>query len=789
MKKKMHIPKTIAESIPYECAYENGILEIREGVYSRSYRIGETNFKTKEDSDQWKMAQEYASFIGSFEEDMTIQVTIHNKTVDIERFKQDILIGMQSDEFNAYRQEYNEMILDKMAGARNNLTSEILLTVSFEAGNIKEAADKFRQIDGSITEAMTHITGIDAPALDIVERLEMINGIYNQDSMFPLYERRMIAGKDVESFSLANCARQGITTKDVIAPPSLEFKAGYFKTGTTYGRSYYISNYPNWLKGTVMTDFASIGTSLLVSVYFNMIPQDKAYKLIRTQNINISSAILERQKKSPGIDPNLISPELREAKDEADALKESMAKENARLFVSAMVITLFASTKEELNRYEQELHLKANRNLITVKPLIRQQEAGFNSSLPLANNSLIVQSLMTTDTVAAVIPFSVMDVRQQTGFYYGINPVSNNLIIYDRTSSVNPNGCILGMPGVGKSFKAKEEMINVILNSNDEIYIIDPEREYTPIAESLGGSVVRLANGSDRYINPFDLNLENADEGGDPVKVKSDFIETVCEIAIGGKYGLAPIEKSLIGRCVMQVYEDHIRYLNETGRLIDTKTAPTMKDFYQCLLLQSEREAADIALALERFVNGSLDIFSHHTNIDITNRFTVYDVKEIGSGLKELGLQIALDNIWNKMIQNKECGKRTWVYIDEFHFLMNKPSSAEYISQIWKRARKWNGIPTAITQNVEDMLKSNDARTIINNSPFVVMLGQSDLNKRELSKLLGISPVEQKYISAAKPGMGLLKIGDSIIPMDDKFPQKTRLYQIMTTKPDETIGL
>ena len=769
--------------------YENGIIEIRDGFFSKSYRLGETNFKTKEDSDQWKMAQEYASFIGSFEEDMTIQVTIYNRTVDMERFKHDILIGMQSDDYNEYRLEYNEMLLDKMAGSKNNLTSEIILTVSFASENIKNASERFRQVDSNVAEAMSHITKLDAPPLDIIERPEILNGIYNQDSIFPLYEKRVAGGRETESFSLQNCARQGKTTKDVIGPSSLEYYPGYFMVGSRYGRSYYISNYPNWLKGTMMTDFASIGTNLLVSAYFNMIPQDKAYKMIKTQNINISSAILERQKKSPGIDPNLISPELREAKDEADALKESMAKDNARLFVTTFVITLFASSMDDLKRYEQELHLKANRNLVTVKPLIRQQEAGFNSSLPLANNSLIIQSLMTTETVAAVIPFSVMDVRQQQGFYYGINPVSNNLIIYDRTSSVNPNGCILGMPGVGKSFKAKEEMVNVILNSEDEIYIIDPEREYTPIAKSLGGTVVKLANGSDKYINPFDLKLENADEGGDPVKVKGDFIETICEIAIGGKYGLSPVEKSLIGRCVMQVYEDHIRHLHETRRLIDTNAAPTMKDFYQCLLMQSEREAADIALALERFVNGSLDIFSHHTNIDIRNRFTVYDVKEIGSGLKELGLQIALDNIWNKMIQNKECGKRTWVYIDEFHFLMNKPSSAEYIAQIWKRARKWNGIPTAITQNVEDMLKSNDARTIINNSPFIVMLGQSDLNKRELSKLLGISPVEQKYISAVKPGMGLLKIGDSIIPMDDRFPKNTRIYRIMTTRPEETVNM
>ena len=452
-----------------------------------------------------------------------------------------------------------------------------------------------------------------------------------------------------------------------------------------------------------------------------------------------------------------------------------------------IVITLFASSKEELENYEKQLKAIQTKHMVTVKQLYLQQEAGFNTALPLGNNQLEIQRLMSSDSVSVITPFDMKNIKQKTGMYYGINATTRDMILYDRTTDLNPNGAILGMPGAGKSFTAKREIINVLLNTNDEVYVIDPEGiDYTPLADALGGSAIKIANGSNVYINPFDLNTENAGTDGNPVKVKTDFITTICEIAIGGRYGLSPNEKSIIDRCVESIYDDYIQYLKNTGKTIDIDHAPTMVDFWNQLNVYPEREAAQLALSLERYVNGSLDIFSKHTNVEINNRFTVYNIKDIGDGLKELGLQICLDNIWNKMIENRAKGKRTWIYIDEFYLLMQKPSSASYIAQIWKRARKWNGVPTAITQNIEDLLKSEDARTILNNCSFMILLGQSPMNQIELSKMFNISKDEQKYISAAKPGMGLIRIKDDIIPMDDSFPKDTKLYKIMTTKPDES---
>lgn len=785
-KKTNKAPTDLSSTIPYLNVYKKGIIELREGVFSKSYRIGDINFKTADDQNQIQVATAYGQFLGGFEHNAQVEVTLYNKTIDVDKFKRKILMSMKDDDMNRYREEYNNMLIEKMSGAKNNLKTERILTISIEANDIKEASKKFVQIDRYVSETISTVIKADVESLDTIERLDLLNSIYNQDAYQPLYQERKIHGKKVQSFSLENCDRQGITTKEVIAPSGFRITNRFLEMGNSYVKSYTVANYPTWIKGTLLTDLASLPCNMLVSVYYDAMPQDEAAKFLRSKNVNITANIIERQKKAAGnYDMRLISPELSDAKDEVMELLNQMTKDNSRLFSTTMIITLFAGSEEELKRQEEQLFMEANKNLLTLRGLNFQQEQGLDSALPLGNNKIQSQRLMTTNTVSALLPFGVKEVSQENGLYYGLNAISNNMVLYDRNSDINPNGCILGMPGAGKSFSAKREIINVLLNTDDEVYIIDPEREYLPLATKFHGSVVKIANGSRIHINPFDMNTENAGDDGDPLKVKSDFISTVCEIAIGGKFGLSNVDHTIIGRCVISLYQDYLNELRKSGKTIDVSIAPTMRDFYDTLLMQPEPEAQTLALALERFVTGTYDAFSHRTNVKIDNRFIVYDVKDIGTGLKELGLQIALDNIWNKMIENMEKGKRTWIYIDEFHFLMTKKTSSEYISQIWKRARKWKGIPTAITQNVEDMLKSADARAIINNSSFVIMLGQSPINRKQLSDLLSITKEEQQYINVAKPGKGLLKIGENIIPIDDTFPKNTELYKIMTTKPDE----
>lgn len=789
--KVQHIPQTLQDSIPYvRVAEENGVFEIKPGEYSKSYYFPEINFRTLNNDSQLKIAQAYSTFISAFPQGTTVEITIYNKNVDIMKFQDDIMLKMKNDGLDVYRDEYNNMLLDKLSGAKNNLETIKLLTVGIKANDMQEAFDKFSQIDGIVSENMALVTKRESRALTTIERLDLLNTIYNHDAAISLRKKKNIQGVEVEAFSLENCKAQGITTKDVIAPSGMLVKNRDMEVGSSFTRSYYISNYPSWIKSTLLTELASLPANMLVSVYFDAIPQDEAIKMIKRQGTNISANLLEIQKKAAksGFDPSLVSPDLQVAKEESSELMDEMTKDNGMLFTGNIVITIFASSLDELQRLEELLKAIAIKSLVFLKPLNFQQEEGFNSSLPLANNQLKIQRLMTNNTISSINPFSVREVHQKTGMYYGLNAASRNMILYDRTTDVNPNGCILGMPGAGKSFSAKREILNILLNTDDEVYVIDPEGvDYVPLANALGGSEIKLATGSKVYLNPFDLNIENTDDNGDPVKVKTDFIETICEIAIGGKYGLSPYEKSIIDRCVVDIYEPYMEHLKKTKKTIDTEKAPTMQEFYDALMAYRLPEAQNIAISLERFVKGSLDIFAHPTNVEIDNRFTVYNIKEIGTGLKELGLQICLDNIWNKMIMNKAKGKRTWFYVDEFYLMMRSPTSASYIAEIWKRARKWNGIPTAITQNVEDMLKSEEARTIINNSTFIMLLGQTPINRQQLSEMLDISKEEQKYISTAKPGMGLLRILGDTVPMDDAFPKNTELYRLMTTKPTETV--
>lgn len=790
-KKKTTIATTATESIPYDSVYSNGIIETQPGVFCKSYRIPNVNFKTAGDRNQWLLAQHYGEFLGAMGSDIQTEISLINKTVDITKFQEEVLLEMKPDSLNEYREEYNEMLLEKMTGAKNNLETEKILTLSLHASGIDAAVERFAQLDGQVSEMMYNMTKHDCQPLSLQERLEILNSLYNQDSAQPLYQKAVIEGHETEAFSIENCAKQGITSKDVIAPACMKFTDQHAIIGNTFAKSYYVANYPTWIKGTLLTDFAQLPANMIVSVYFQVIPQDEAIKMVKRQRVNISASIVDTQKSAArsGIDASLISPELTEAQGEANDLMSEITKDNSHLFSECLVITLFAPDLDTLKRHETQLKSIAAKSLVTLKPLSMLMEAGFNTSLPLGNKQIEINRVMTTNAVSAIIPFDVQEVRQLHGLYYGLNAASRNMILYNRTSNLNPNACILGMPGAGKSFAAKREITNVLLGGNihtDQVYCLDPEGEYTRLAEAFGGSVIRVAKGSNIYINPFDLNIENKDDNGDAVKVKTDFIENICEIAIGGRYGLSPMEISIIDRCVMNIYEPYLEHLRNTGKSIDTEASPTMEDFYNELLRQPQLEAQNLALSLERYVR-TQDIFSHHTNVDIDNRFVVFNIKDIGSGLKELGLQICLDHIWNQMILNYGEGKRTWIYIDEFHNLMQKPTSAAYIAQIWKRARKWNGVPTAITQNIEDMLKSEESRAIINNSSFLILLGQAPINKEQLSSMLNISKEEQKYISSAKPGMGLIRIGEDVIPMDDSFPKHTKLYQIMTTKPEETI--
>lgn len=789
-KKNNHIPKTKADSIPFSGVYENGIFELTPGLFSKSYRLPEINFRLSIDEQQEKTARMYGEFLGIFEPDTDIEITAYNSSIDIDTFQQDVLKGMRADGLDLYREEYNDMLIDKMAIAKNNMMTEKFLTISIHEKSIVEAVENFARIDSTVSELLSHITEKEVLPMSTEERLSIFNGIYKQDSSQHLYQERKIGDQQVTAFSLENCARQGISPKDVIAPDGdMIFGRQESVIGESFVKSYTFSNYPSWLKVTVLSDFEVLPYNYLFSLHFRSIPRDEATLMLKRSNQAIRNKIYNIQKNTTKsfVSADLISPDLKDSKEESDKMRRDLSKEDERLFLVTSALSIFAESKEELKNAEKQAKMFANQNLLTLSALSSiQQEMGFNTSLPLGYNQLPVDRLMQTESVSALIPFSVKEIKNPEGRYYGQNAISHNMVLYDRINGApNPAAVIMGVPGSGKTFMAKKEIVDVVLSTQDEIYVLDPEGEYVELCEKMHGSVFHISNGGKYHINPFDIDLDSKYENKSPLSIKTDYIIGLCDIIVGGRYGLSPIEITIIGRVCQIMYEDHIRYLEESNKSYDAEKNPIMKDFYEIMLSQPEPEAKTIALTLERFVSGTYDLFSHHTNIDISKRFVVYDILDIGSGLKEMGLYIAFGHIWDKMISNRRAGKRTWIYTDEFHHLMGNKTSAFYISEIWKRARKWDGVPTAITQNVEDMLKSADARTVINNSNFKILMGQSDINRVQLSELLGISPMEQKYISSNKPGMGLLQINNDFIPVNDSFPKDTELYKLMSTKPQE----
>lgn len=786
-KSKLSLPKTVQQTIPYVQAYKNGIIETKPGIYTKSYTLEDVNFKIATQDEQENIFEKYQEFLNSFKEDVKFQIVINNKNIDPKAVIENIMIKSRGDGLDIYRQEYNDILKQKMSEGRNNLVHEKKLIVSINASNMEEADRKFTSLDMEIAAGIKEINGFDTMPDTLEQRMECLHDIYNIGHEGEFI--RQIKNGNEKELDLKDLKKMGITTKDIIGPPSFNFrpkgKNDYFMVGEKYARTLYLQSLPNFLSADFLTDLADIPCNMLTSVHFEPVDQVRGLKMVKNQNTNIRANVIKAQKKasSDGYDPSLISPELQRAEQEAKELLSDMTSRNQKLFLVTTLITHFANSLEELNNTTENIVTTGNRYLCQIKKLLYQQEQGFTSTLPLCLNQVCVDRLLTTENAGLFIPFAVQEISQENGMYYGLNAISKNMIMYNRVNSLNGNGVILGTPGSGKSMTAKQEIINVLLNTNDDVYIIDPEREYVPIADLFGGEVIRISPGSKVHINPLDMDLNYGDEDG-PISLKSDFICNLCETILGGHYGLTPIQKSIIDRCVNIIYKPYIEYLQSLGteKTFDRNACPTLNDFYDLLLSQPEPESQEIAVALELYTCGSLDAFAHKTNVDTSRRFIVYDIKDLGTTMKEMGLQICLDTIWNKMIANHKEGKRTWFYIDEFYLLTQTESSAVFLQQIWKRARKWMGLPCGITQNVEDLLKTDATRAIIQCSDFVLMLKQAPLDGRALASMLNISDSQMSFVTNSGPGQGLIYNGHSIIPFINKFPQDTKLFKAMTTK-------
>lgn len=659
------------------------------------------------------------------------------------------------------------MLQNQLARGNNGLIKTKYLTFGVEGASTKSVKPRLERIELDVLNNFKRL-GVKAEPLNGRERLEL------------LFEMMHIGQQQPFRFSWEMLPPSGLTTKDFIAPSSFEFSNGkYFGMGHQIGCASFLQILAPELNDRMLADFLDMESSLIVGMHIQSVDQTRAIRTIKRKITDLQKMTIEEQKKAvrSGYDMEIIPSDLATYSNEAKKLLQELQSRNERMFLLTFTIVNLADTRQKLDNNVFQASSIAQKYNCQLTRLDFQQEQGLMSVLPLGYNQISIQRGLTTSSVAIFVPFTTQELFQdgREALYCGLNALSNNLIMVDRKLLKNPNGLILGTPGSGKSFAAKREIANCFLLTTDDIIICDPESEYGPLVERLDGQVIRISPTSTDYINPMDLNL-NYSEDDSPLSLKSDFILSLCELIVGGKDGLQPVEKTIIDRCVRSVYRE---FLNDPV----PEKMPILEDLYNELRQQEEKEAQYIATALEIYVTGSLNVFNHRTNVDIHSRVVSYDIKELGKQLKKIGMLIVQDQVWNRVTINREAHKSTRYYIDEMHLLLKEEQTAAYTVEIWKRFRKWGGIPTGITQNVKDLLSSREVENIFENSDYIYMLNQASGDRTILAKQLNISPHQLSYVTHSSEGEGLLFYGSTILPFVDRFPKDTELYRLMTTKP------
>ena len=749
--------------------WPDGICRVKPGYFTKTIQFQDINYQLNQNEDKTAIFEGWCDFLNYFDSSVKFQLSFMNMAANKDTYGKSIVIPSQGDDFDNIRQEYTEMLRNQLARGNNGLIKTKYLTFGVEAAHVKAAKPRLDRIETDILNNFKRL-GVAASPMNGKERLALMHGMFHMD------ERQDF------NFSWDWLAPSGLSVKDFIAPTSFEFRNGKnFRVGKTYGAVSFLQILAPELNDRMLADFLDMESSLIVSMHIQSVDQTKAIKTIKRKITDLDKMKIEEQKKAvrSGYDMDIIPSDLATYGNEAKKLLQDLQSRNERMFMLTFLVFNTANTKQQLDNNIFQASSIAQKYNCQLSRLDFQQEEGLMSSLPLGQNLIEIQRGLTTSSVAIFVPFTTQELFQNgnEALYCGINALSNNLIMVDRKWLKNPNGLILGTPGSGKSFSAKREIANVFLVTDDDIIICDPEAEYGPLVERLHGQVIRISPTSPHYINPMDLNLNYSDDEN-PLSLKSDFILSLCELIVGGKEGLQPVEKTVIDRCVRMVYRDY---------LADPKpeNMPILEDLYNALLQQDEKEAHYIATALEIYVSGSLNVFNHRTNVDIHSRIVSYDIKELGKQLKKIGMLIVQDQVWNRVTVNREAHKSTRYYIDEMHLLLKEEQTAAYSVEIWKRFRKWGGIPTGITQNVKDLLSSREVENIFENSDYIYMLNQASGDRQILAKHLNISPHQLSYVTHSGEGEGLLFYGSVILPFVDRFPKDTELYRIMTTKPQE----
>ena len=761
---------TAQQTIPYLAMYPDGICKVTEKKYSKSIAYDDINYQLAQADDKTAIFENWCDFLNYFDATVSVQLSFINRGTRSGDAEEVVAIPAQNDAFNSIRTEYADMMKHQLAKGNNGFVKSKYITFSVEADNLNAAKARLARIETDILNNFK-VLGAAARPMTGYERLEALHSVFHPEG-------------EPFRFSWDWLTPSGLTTKDFIAPSSFRFGEGrYFRMGRKIGAVSFLEILAPELNDRMLADILDLETGIVVNLHIKSIDQTEAIKTIKRKITDLDKMKIEEQKKAvrSGYDMDIIPSDLAMFGGEAKNLLQDLQSRNERMFLLTFLVVNMADTKRKLENDIFAAAGIAQKYNCALTRLDYQQEAGLMSSVPLGENLIPIQRGLTTSSTAIFIPFITQELFQRgAALYYGLNALSSNMILCDRKRLKNPNGLILGTPGSGKSFAAKREITNAFLITDDDIIICDPEAEYYPLVRRLHGQVIRISPTSTQYVNPMDINL-NYSEDDNPLALKSDFLLSLCELVIGGKEGLMPVEKTVIDRSVRNVYRPFLA-------APDPAKMPILGDLYDELLRQPEPEAARVAAALELYVSGSLNVFNHRTNVELSNRLVCFDIKHLGKQLKKLGMLIVQDQVWNRVTINRAEKKSTRYYMDEFHLLLKEEQTAAYSVEIWKRFRKWGGIPTAITQNVKDLLSSREVENIFENSDFVLMLNQAQGDREILARQLNISPQQMKYVTHTEAGEGLIFYGNVVLPFLDRFPQNTELYRVMTTRPEEVGG-
>ena len=763
-RERYKVPRSVQDAIPIRRIWPDGIFCFG-STYSKTIRFSDINYAIASKEDKTAMFLGWSELLNALDAGSVTKITINNKRLDRQNFERTILLPARGDGLDGYRKEYNDMLTGKVTDASNSVVQERYLTLAAHRKDVGEARTFFDRVSGEVSRRLSAL-GSHGEELDAGQRLRVLHDFYRAGDEAPF------------AFDMKEAMRWGRSFKDAICPDSLEYKKDYFVTGDKYGRVLFLKEYASYIKDAMVGELTGLDRTMMLSIDVIPVSTDEAVREMQNRLLGVETNVTnwQRRQNSSQNFSAVVPYDLEQQRKETREMLDDLTTRDQRMFYAVVTLVHLADSKQQLDSDTKTLQSIARTHLCQLTTLHWQQAEGLDTALPLGLRRIDALRTLITESLAVLIPFKAQEIRHRHGAYYGQNSISRDLILADRWELLNANGFVLGVSGSGKSFTAKREMAALALSTQDDIIVIDPEAEYRPLIEGLGGQVIEISATSPNHINAMDMEQGYGD-GENPVVLKSEFLLSLCEQLMGAGQ-LSAREKSIIDRCAAQCYRDYLRRGCRGA-------APTLQDFHAELLRQPEEEARDVALAIELFTQGSLNTFAKPTNVDTGARILCYDIRDLGRQLLPVGMLVVLDSIFNRILRNRAQGRSTWVYIDEIYLLFQHEYSANFLFTLWKRVRKYRACCTGITQNVDDLLQSHTARTMLANSEFLVMLNQAATDRAELARLLNISDNQLSYITNVEPGRGLIKCGSAIVPFQDNFPRHTRLYQLMTTKASD----